>query len=147
MSFTFFSVSCMMLPMNPRIRAYALRVWDLICSLGAPPYSYDPKGTFSNREIHPRTYSLRKAIQLSERWRIPPASVTQARGDSLRVEIGWWVSPDAVVYLPPRRGSAKGTKGPRLQYSHVFINRALSSVLYVNGKPQYPEAIKRRLLP
>lgn len=117
----------MMLPMNPRIRAYALRVWDLICSLGAPPYSYDPKGTFSNREIHPRTYSLRKAIQLSERWKI---------------------APDSVVRIPlPRRGSAKGTKWPRLQYSHIFINRALSSVLYVNGKPQYPEAIKRRLLP
>lgn len=127
MSFTFFSVSCMMLPMNPRIRAYALRVWDLICSLGAPPYSYDPKGTFSNREIHPRTYSLRKAIRLSERWKI---------------------TPDSVVRIPlPRRGSAKGIKWPRLQYSHIFINRALSSVLYVNGKPQYPEAIKRRLLP
>lgn len=128
MSFTFFSVSCMMLPMNPRIRAHALRVWDLICSLGAPPYSYDPKETFSNREIHPRTYSLRKAIRLSERWKIAPDS------GAVRVP------------LNNRRGNGK-TLAPKMSYSHIFINRKLSSVLYVNGKPKYPEAIKRRLLP
>lgn len=102
--------------MNPRLRAYALLVWDLICSLGAPPYSYDPKGTFSSREIYPRTYSLRTALRLAERWKMPPG--------------------------------AFGGRSRRVTYSHVFINRTLFGVIYVNGRVRrMPEAIKRRLLP
>ena len=106
--------------MNLRIRAYALRVWDLICSLGAPPYSYDPKGTFSHREILPRTYSLAKAIRMAERWDVPPVKLRQRR----RFPAG---------------------RRPRIQYSHVLINRAFYSVTYIDGKAKFPAAIKERM--
>jgi len=101
--------------MNPRIHAYALRVWDLICSLGAPPYSYDPKGTFSNRKILPCTYSLAKAIRMAERWDVAHVKVK---------------SP------APRR---------RVQYSHVLINRTFYSVTYINGRAKFPADIKKRM--
>ena len=54
------------------IRALALRVWDLCLSFGAPPYSYDPAGEFTTRLIYPRTYSLRRAIALAERFAVVP---------------------------------------------------------------------------
>ena len=54
------------------IRTLALRIWDLCVSFGAPPYAYDPAGDFTTRDIYPRTYSLRKAIALAERFSVVP---------------------------------------------------------------------------
>jgi len=56
--------------MSRFIRALALRIWDLCVSFGAPPYAYDPAGDFTTRHIYPRTYSLRKAIALAERFAV-----------------------------------------------------------------------------
>lgn len=54
------------------LRVLALRIWDLCVSFGAPPYAYDPAGDFTTRLIYPRTYSLRKAISLAERFGVVP---------------------------------------------------------------------------
>lgn len=54
------------------LRVLALRIWDLCVSFGAPPYAYDPAGDFTTRHIYPRTYSLRKAIALAERFAVVP---------------------------------------------------------------------------
>lgn len=56
------------------IYALSLRVWDLCVSFGAPPYAYDPAGDFTTRIIYPRTYSLRKAIALAERFSVVPST-------------------------------------------------------------------------
>jgi hypothetical protein len=54
------------------LRALFLRTCDLLVSFGAPPYAYDPAGDFTTRDIYPRTYSLRKAIALAERFAVAP---------------------------------------------------------------------------
>lgn len=54
------------------LRTLGLRIWDLCVSFGSPPYAYDPAGDFTTRDIYPRTYSLRKAIVLAERFAVVP---------------------------------------------------------------------------
>lgn len=56
--------------MSTFLRTLALRIWDLCVSFGAPPYAYDPAGDYTTRDIYPRTYSLRKAIALAERFAV-----------------------------------------------------------------------------
>lgn len=95
------------------LRVLALRIWDLCVSFGAPPYAYDPAGDFSTRLIYPRTYSLRKAIALAERFAVVPRTGKfQKRGNKTFRSVFVNGEPYTICYV-----------GRRADYPDAIVDR------------------------